>query len=235
MLEVRVVSGDERPRLVVGTAGCRVGHRDRGLDHVLGDRLVAEPADAATSLHGVEQRAPALEADGPRDGVWSVGHERMPVRSVWHALDPSRVQTGLGGADNTPVTTLRDAFKQGSRPVLMALAATAFLLAGCSGGNPVQAQADVATGGLTAGNGAQVTAALAAASTSVKAWQIENGALPTAAEFASIPGAATSGGASVVYVAAADGFCLTATSSGAPVVVRVWREPGGLQPAGAVC
>jgi hypothetical protein len=160
----------------------------------------------------------------------------MPVLSVWHALDPSRVQTGRGGADNTHVTTLHDALKRGSRPSLLLVAATAVLLAGCSGGNPVQAEADVATGGLTAGNGAQVTAALAAASTSVKAWQIENGALPTAAEFATIPGAATSGGASVVYVAAAgNGFCLTATSSGAPVVVRVWREPGGLQPAGAVC
>lgn len=109
------------------------------------------------------------------------------------------------------------------------------LLAGCSDANPAQAEADLATGGLSAGNDAQVTAALTATSTIVKGWQLENMALPTPAQFATIPGAAASGGATVTYKATATGFCLTATSSGKPTVVRTWAEPGGLQPAGTTC
>ncbi len=108
-------------------------------------------------------------------------------------------------------------------------------LAGCSGANPAQAEADLATGGLSAGNDTQVTAALAATSTIVKGWQLENTTLPTPAQFATIPGAAASGGATVTYKATATGFCLTATSSGKPTVVRTWTEPGGLQPAGSTC
>jgi hypothetical protein len=91
------------------------------------------------------------------------------------------------------------------------------------------------TGGLRAGNDAQVTAALALSSSAVKGWQVEYGTLPAAADFAAIPGAAGSGGATVTYQASGSGFCLTATSSGQPAVTRVWREPGGLQPAGATC
>ncbi len=115
------------------------------------------------------------------------------------------------------------------------LVAVAVLSAGCSNGDPVKAEASVVTGGLSQGNTVQVTAALAASSAAVKGWQIENGAFPSAADFATIPGAASSGGATVTYVASGSGFCLTATSSGQPVVVRVWREPGGLQPEGATC
>jgi hypothetical protein len=69
----------------------------------------------------------------------------------------------------------------------------------------------------------------------VKGWELENGRLPTAAEFATIPGATTRGGATLTYAATATGFCLTATSAGPPVVVRVWIDPGGLQPVGASC
>lgn len=115
------------------------------------------------------------------------------------------------------------------------LVAVALLGSGCSSNDPVKAEASVVTGGLTQGNTVQVKAALAASSAAVKGWQIENGVLPSAAEFATIPGAASSGGATVTYVPAGSGFCLTATSSGQPVVVRVWREPGGLQPEGATC
>lgn len=115
------------------------------------------------------------------------------------------------------------------------LVALALLSAGCSNSDPVKAEASVVTGGLTQGNTVQVTAALAASSVAVKGWQIENGALPSVADFATIPGAASSGGATVTFVPAASGFCLTATSSGQPAVVRVWREPGGLQAEGATC
>jgi hypothetical protein len=115
------------------------------------------------------------------------------------------------------------------------LIAVAMVSSGCSNSDPVKAEANVVTGGLTQGNTVQVTAALASSSAAVKGWQIENGALPTTADFATIPGAASSGGATVTYVPAGSGFCLTATSSGQPAVVRVWREPGGLQPEGATC
>lgn len=122
------------------------------------------------------------------------------------------------------------------RPLALALLVTGCaLLAGCAGENPVVAEGNAVTGGLTAGNDVQVTAALTLSSTAVKAWQIENGALPTAADFAAIPGAASNGGATVTYTPTATGFCLTATSSGKPAVTRVWREPGGLQAAGATC
>lgn len=119
--------------------------------------------------------------------------------------------------------------------VLVVLMTGAALLAGCAGENPVVAEGNAVTGGLTAGNDVQVTAALTLSNTAVKAWQVENGTLPTAADFAAIPGAARNGGATVTYQATASGFCLTATSSGQPTVTRVWLEPGGLQAAGATC
>ena len=71
-----------------------------------------------------------------------------------------------------------------------------------------------------------MAAALALSSTAVKAWQVENGAMPTAADFAAIPGATSNGGATVTYKATSTGFCLTGTSSGQPSVTRVWLEPG---------
>ena len=123
----------------------------------------------------------------------------------------------------------------GTRAAVLALLVAGSLVAGCSDANPAQAEADLATGGLGAGNDVQVTAALTAASTIVKGWQLENGTLPTPAQFATIPGAAASGGATVTYQATATGFCLTATSSGKPTVVRTWAEPGGLQAAGTTC
>jgi hypothetical protein len=115
------------------------------------------------------------------------------------------------------------------------LAAT-LLLAGCSDDtNPVKAEGSVVTGGLSAGNGVEALAALTTVSTVVKGWELENGRLPTGAEFATIPGATASGGATLAYVTTTAGFCLTATSAGPPVVVRVWTDPGGLQPEGASC
>jgi len=117
-----------------------------------------------------------------------------------------------------------------------AVMAATVLMTGCSSsGNPVQAQADAALGGLGAGSDVQVTAALTSTTAALKDWQLENSRYPNAAEFVGIPGAAVNGGATLAYVAAGDGFCLTATSSGKPTVVRIWREPGGLQPAGATC
>ncbi|HYN75620.1 MAG TPA: hypothetical protein VEV13_05425 [Candidatus Limnocylindria bacterium] len=120
--------------------------------------------------------------------------------------------------------------------VLAVPLASALLLVGCSDAtDPVKAEASVVTGGLSAGNGVEALAALTTVSTVVKGWELENGRLPTAAEFATIPGATTSGGATLTYAATATGFCLTATSAGPPVVVRVWIDPGGLQPVGASC
>jgi hypothetical protein len=118
---------------------------------------------------------------------------------------------------------------------LLTVLSVSALLAGCSGDNPVVAEGNLVTGGLTAGGEGQVTAALALSSTAVKAWQVENGAMPTAADFAAIPGATSNGGATVTYKATTTGFCLTGTSSGQPSVTRVWLEPGGLQAAGATC
>ena len=108
-------------------------------------------------------------------------------------------------------------------------------LAGCSGANPVAAQANVAENGLTKGNDAQVTQALNAANQAVAVWATEHGTIPTAADFMTIQGAASAAGATITYQAAGAGYCLTATSSGRPQVVRVLKEPGGLQPAGAHC
>jgi hypothetical protein len=118
---------------------------------------------------------------------------------------------------------------------LLTVLSACALLAGCSGDNPVVAEGNIVTGGLTAGGEGQVAAALALSSTAVKGWQVENGALPSAADFAAIPGATSNGGATVTYRATASGFCLTGTSSGQPTVTRVWIEPGGLQPAGTTC
>ena len=130
---------------------------------------------------------------------------------------------------------MRPSPASGTLAAALVLSLAGALVAGCSNANPAQAEADLATGGLGAGNDVQVTAALAAVSTIVKGWQLENGTLPTPAEFATIPGATASGGATVTYQATATGFCLTATSSGQPTVVRTWAEPGGLQAAGSTC
>lgn len=116
-----------------------------------------------------------------------------------------------------------------------AAAVAAAVLTACSGANPVEAQGDAVMNGLTTGNDAQVTSALSTANQAVAAWSVEHGTVPTAADFATIPGAASAGGATITYQAAGAGYCLTATSSGKPQVVRVLKEPGGLQPAGAHC
>lgn len=143
-------------------------------------------------------------------------------------LSPT-LQRAARPADTSTVTTR-------PRPLLLAVLVTgATVLAGCAGENPVVAEGNAVTGGLTAGNDVQVTAALTVSSSAVKAWQAENGTLPTSTDFATIPGAARNGGATVTYRATATGFCLTATSAGQPAVTRVWVEPGGLQAAGATC
>ena len=114
---------------------------------------------------------------------------------------------------------------------MLAVCLAGSLLVGCSGANPAQAEADLATGGLSAGNDAQVTAALAATSTIVKAWQLENMALPTPAQFATIPGAAASGGATVTYKATASGLLpdrdVVRKADGGAHVGRAWRAPAG--------
>ena len=114
--------------------------------------------------------------------------------------------------------------------------AAALLLSACAGAtNPVADQAGVVTGGLNAANDTQSVAALTTSGLAVKGWVVANSRYPTAAEFMAIPGAASSGGASISYTPTAAGFCLTATSAGPPVVVRTWLEPGGLQAAGTGC
>ena len=96
-------------------------------------------------------------------------------------------------------------------------------LAGCGGANPVALQASVVAQGLTAGSEVQVQAALAAADTTLRAYQIEHGSYPADAEaFAGVPAPAAPG-VRFGYVATADGFCLTATSSVVPPLTRVWR------------
>ena len=122
-----------------------------------------------------------------------------------------------------------------SYALLAALCGAAMVLAGCASADPFKAQASVAAQGLDAAGDAQATGALENSSMAVKAWQAANGRLPSAAEFATIDGAANSGGATVTYHATANGFCLAATSSTSSKVTRVYREPGGLQPAGATC
>jgi hypothetical protein len=116
-----------------------------------------------------------------------------------------------------------------------ALSAAVLALGGCASADPFKAQASVAAQGLDAAGDAQATGALENSSMAVRAWQAANGRFPSDAEFATIDGAAKSGGTTVMYHSTATGFCLSATSSTTSKVTRVYREPGGLQPAGATC
>jgi hypothetical protein len=125
-----------------------------------------------------------------------------------------------------------------NRPALLmagAMALAALAVAGCSGANPVAAAGDAAENGMTKGQEAQVTSALTAANQAVAAWSVEHGSLPSPTDFSTISGAGGSGGATVTYQASGAGYCLTALSSGQPQVVRVLKEPGGLQPEGTTC
>ena len=119
--------------------------------------------------------------------------------------------------------------------LVLALSVVVVTVAGCSDINPFKAQASVASQGLDAAGTAQVTGALENSSMAIKGWQAVNGRYPSAAEFNSIDGAAHSGGVTVSYHPRAAGFCLSATSTTASPVTRVFLEPGGLQPSGATC
>jgi len=115
------------------------------------------------------------------------------------------------------------------------LTLSAVSLAGCANMNPFAAQASVASQGVNAASQAQLLGGLENSAMAVKAWQAVNGRYPSASEFATIQGAASNSGVTITYTPTASGFCLTGTSSTTPPATGVWREPGGMQPAGSVC
>ena len=119
--------------------------------------------------------------------------------------------------------------------VVCAAVLALFGTAGCADVNPFAAQASVASQGLQAGALAELTGALENSSLAVKTFQSTTGHLPSSAEFASIPGAASNSGATITYTPTANGFCLTATTTTTPVATGVWKDPGGMQPAGTTC